>query len=176
MAKECGYRQPCIANHMQRFQAIAELGHYPTSEDDNVNNSRYIDETGVKILVTKSRLMTSVRYAKNIVIELAAFKVESAEMATIGYLTTIFDGDTMEEQFSVGNFRIDLYFTKYKIAVECDEHDHQNRDAQYEYGRQQFITEQLGCRWVRFDPHHKTFSMAKVANHIFRAIMLTSTL
>ena len=34
----------------------------------------------------------------------------------------------MQQQFAVGSFRVDLYFTRHKIAVECDEHDHKDRD------------------------------------------------
>ncbi len=77
----------------------------------------------------------------------------------------------MEQEYRVGSFRIDLYLTRSKIAIECDEHGHKDKDAQEEYQWQKFITEHLGCRWIRFNPHDSTFSMAKVANIVFRAIM-----
>ena len=174
VAKKCGYKDPkrAISMHVPKdsCRMYSSFIEDTTNTSLNHQNSRYINTKGVKTLIVKSRTKESVAYATKLGIDTSNFKIETAEMATIGYLTTVFDGEIMEEQFSVGNFRIDLYFTEHKIAVECDEHDHQDRDAQYEYERQKFITEQLGCQWVRFNPHHKTFSMAKVANHVFRAI------
>ena len=137
----------------------------------NQQNCRYINTEGLKALMVKSRNQQSLAYAKSLGIDISHFKLESAEMATIKYLMTIFDGEPMQQQFSVGLFRIDLYLTRLKIAVECDEHDHKDRDSQREHDRQKFITEQLNCQWVRFNPHDNFFSIASIANRIFRIIM-----
>lgn len=182
VAKECGYKDPkrAITMHVPKdlckvYSSFIE-GNTGAIANSNHQNTRYINTQGVRALVAKSRTLESIAYDAKLGVDTQHFKIETAEMATIEYLTTVFDGEHMEQQFSVGRFRIDLYFTKYKIAVECDEYDHQDRDAQKEYERQEFITKQLGCRWVRFNPHNKTFSMAKVANCVFRAIMLAPAL
>ena len=180
VAKECGYKDPkrAITMHVPKdlcrvYSSFIEAN---TGANSNYQNTRYINTKGVRTLIAKSKTIESIAYAAKLGVDTCHFKMETAEMATIEYLTTVFEGEQMEQQFSVGRFKIDLYFTDYKIAVECDEYHHKDRDAQMELERQEFITKQLGCRWVRFNPHHKTFSMAKVANSVFRAIMLAAAL
>jgi very-short-patch-repair endonuclease len=141
-----------------------------TRSNQNLAMSQYINQAGLVQLVSKSRLRKSLVYAENLGIDTSRFKTETAELATIGYIMTAFDGEDMIEQFVVGKHRIDLYFPVYKIAIECDEHDHKDRDVNKEIERQSFITEQLTCEWVRFDPHGDHFSIAKVVNAIFVAI------
>lgn len=75
------------------------------------------------------------------------------------------------ELIAIGCYRIDLYFPKYKIAVECDEHGHVDRDTAKEHKRQEFITEQLGCRWIRFDSHVQGFCILRIANRIMRLLL-----
>ena len=38
----------------------------------------------------------------------------------------------MIEQYHVDGYRIDLYFPEYKLAIECDEFGHRDRDLEYE--------------------------------------------
>ena len=40
-------------------------------------------------------------------------------------------------------YRIALYFPAYKLAIECDEFGHNNRDVSYEVNCQKFIEDQL---------------------------------
>lgn len=77
----------------------------------------------------------------------------------------------MTTHFRVDRYRIDLYFTDHKIAVECDKHGHVDRDPQAEVERQAFITKQLNCQWVRYNPHHKDFDIMKVVNQVLCKIM-----
>ena len=50
-----------------------------------------------------------------------------------------FNGEEMIHQFSFGKYRIDLCFRRYKLAIECDEFDHRDRDIEYEVEQQKFI-------------------------------------
>ena len=43
----------------------------------------------------------------------------------------------MNRQFSIGP-----YFAEHELAVECDEHDHKDRDINYEIRQQKFIADQ----------------------------------
>ena len=43
-----------------------------------------------------------------------------------------FNGEEMIRQFGAGKYRIDLYFPKYKLAIEYDEFDYHDRDIGYE--------------------------------------------
>ena len=46
------------------------------------------------------------------------------------------NGEEMIYQFSVRKYRTDLYFPRYKLATECNEFDHCDRDIEYEIEQQ----------------------------------------
>ena len=78
-----------------------------------------------------------------------------------------FNGEEMIHQFSVGKYRTDLYFTKYKLAIECDEFNHRDRDIGYEAEWEKRIIKLLNCTFVRFNPDAKDFCILEVVNKIF---------
>ena len=43
-----------------------------------------------------------------------------------------YEGEDMETQYQVLNYRIDLYFHEYKLTIEIDEKGHNNRNKDYE--------------------------------------------
>ena len=174
-ARHCGYKdhKKAIKRHVPELSVKPFgdlLGVLQTWSNQNLASSYFINEIGLMALVSRSRLRQSLVYAKRMGIETFKFKTEAAELATIDYIMTAFEGEDMSEQFPVGKYRIDLYLPRYKIAVECDEHGHKDRSTDRECERELFITEQLGCQWIRFDPHAEDFSIAKVVNVIFKAI------
>ena len=73
----------------------------------------------------------------------------------------------MIHQFGAGKYRIDLYFPKYKFAIECDEFDYCDRDIEYEVERQKHIEKLLNCIFVRFNPDAKDFFILEVVNKMF---------
>lgn len=59
-------------------------------------------------------------------------------------------GIKLIRQFHVGGFRIDGYDADNKVAYEIDEEQHRGtRHSQHDVLRQQFIEEQLQCKFVR---------------------------
>ena len=54
----------------------------------------------------------------------------------------------METQYTVISYRIDLYFHKYKLAIEVDELGHSDRNIDYEIQRQQALERELGCVFI----------------------------
>ena len=64
------------------------------------------------------------------------------EAGTIYTIQKVFEGISMKRQFSIASYRIDLYFPEHKLAIECDEHDHEDRDIDYEIRRRTFIKDQ----------------------------------
>ena len=73
----------------------------------------------------------------------------------------------MVHQFGVGKYRIDLYFPKYNLAIECDEFDHRHRNIEYEVERQKHIEKLFNCTFVRFNPDAKDFFILEVVNKMF---------
>ena len=76
-------------------------------------------------------------------IKITGYKYVLKEAGTTYNIQKVFEGISMKRQFSIGPYRIDLYFTEHKLAIECDEHDHKDRDIDYEISRQAFIEDQL---------------------------------
>ena len=58
-----------------------------------------------------------------------------------------FKGEDMETQFQVLNYRIDLYFHDYKLTIEVDERNHNDRNQEYEKQREQLIKK---TSWIVF--------------------------
>jgi very-short-patch-repair endonuclease len=91
-----------------------------------------------------------------------SIKVISIESKTIGFIKRCFRDEEMIQQFCVGSYRIDLYFPKYKIAVECDEKNGHTRDKHLEQDkeRQEFIESELGCTFIRYRPEENEMELA----------------
>ena len=45
----------------------------------------------------------------------------------------------MQSQYTILDYRFDLYFHKYKLAIEVDKLGHNDRSADYEKQRQKII-------------------------------------
>jgi len=92
------------------------------------------------------------------------------EQEYIGNIILTFIHLDIKTQYKVGKYRIDLYFVDAKLAIECDELGHTNRDADYEQTREMYITEKLQCTFIRFNPDAKDFCIFTIINQIFLAI------
>ena len=46
-------------------------------------------------------------------------------------------------------FRIDIYFSKYSLAVEIDKKGHNDRDFIFEEKRQKALEKKIGCKFIR---------------------------
>ena len=62
--------------------------------------------------------------------------INTKEQTVIGAIKDAFEGENMQTQFTVLGYRIDLYFHKYKLAIEVDELGHNDRNIDYEIQRQ----------------------------------------
>ena len=49
------------------------------------------------------------------------------ESSVLKSITEVFEGESVETQYSVLGYKIDLYFCDYKLAIEVDERGHKNR-------------------------------------------------
>ena len=76
----------------------------------------------------------------------------------------------MKRQFSIGSYRINLYFPEHKLAIKCDEHDHKDRDIIYEIRRQKFFEDQLNCKFFHYNPDANDFMSESVLSKVFQYI------
>ena len=76
----------------------------------------------------------------------------------------------MQTQYSVLSYRIDLYFHKYKLAIEVDELGHADRNINNEIERQRALEKELNCVFIRSDPDEQNFNMLREINKIYRHV------
>ena len=133
----------------------------------------YLTKNGIISLLTKSKMVNAPHIARlfseSFGLNLNVLQV-SKEQHTIGSIRTAFSHLESECQFAIGSYRIDLYFPVIKIAVECDERDHRDRDPIAEKEREEYIKHQLNCRFIRFNPDCKNFDIFDVINKIMMLI------
>ena len=73
-------------------------------------------------------------------------------------------------QYSVLGYRTDLYFHKYKLAIEVDELEHTDRNVNNEIERQKALERELNCVFIRINSDEKDFNISKEINNINRHI------
>ena len=78
-----------------------------------------------------------------------------------------YEGEDMETQYKVLNYRVDLYFHEYKVAIEIDEKGHKYRYQDYEKQREELI-EKLDCVFITINPDEENCKMPNANNKIFR--------
>ena len=88
---------------------------------------------------------------------------------------TAFVGQMMHTQYSVDQYKIDLYFPKHKLAIECDEFGHLDRDIEYEVKQQKYVENKLGCQFILYNPDAKDYIIFKVINQILLALLFWLT-
>jgi very-short-patch-repair endonuclease len=98
----------------------------------------------------------------------------STEHEHVELLSLAFKSCSPQYQYAVGKYRIDLYLEKVNIAVECDEYNHRSYDSQDERVRNDYISKELHCHWIRYNPYMKGFHIGNVVNAIFEKIMKDS--
>ena len=80
----------------------------------------------------------------------------------------------MQTQYTVIDYRIDLYFHKHKLSIEVDELGHADRNLDNEIERQKTLERELNCVFIRINPDEKDFNILKAINEIYRHIKNSS--
>lgn len=123
-----------------------------------------------KIIIGSSQGLASAKVARVLGIDVLDHMILRKEDTCCGSIRVAFKKDEINFQKSIGKYRIDAFFPKYNLAIECDEHNHKDRSEQYEKKRQTFI-ESEGIKFIRFDPDAKDFKILDVISRIHYCIM-----
>lgn len=136
-----------------------------------------INSDGLTQLITKTRKVIPSDFSGyllrffDVKIE-TKVRYECKESETLGYLMKSYSFLQIECQKNFGSYFVDMYLPKYKIAIECDEHGHDDRCELYEKRRQRYIEDSVeGLKFVRFNPDSKDFSIFDVIGKINMLIM-----
>ena len=120
----------------------------------------FLTYRGLCKLITSSRKPICLEFAKKVGIELITKYFISIETDILACILKAFNRNIIKLQYPINNYKIDLYFEEYKIAVECDELHHNNTtNIQNDIKRQEIIEENLGCKFIRFKPYEKDFDI-----------------
>lgn len=134
----------------------------------------YISLDGLTRVLLSSRSHYNHELIGILGIDVRTTKYTCVEIDTIRAILETFDEQEMILQYHVVKYRIDLYFPKYKIAIECDEHHHKFQ-RQNDIERMNNIKEIIpNIEFIRYDPDDKDFNIYNVLNRIFKIILLKS--
>jgi very-short-patch-repair endonuclease len=88
------------------------------------------------------------------------------ENQTIGFILNAYSNMlNVKRQFTIGKYRADLYFIDYKLVIECDENNHDDRDPENEKIRETYIIS-LGNKIIRYNPNEKGFDLSNILREI----------
>ena len=134
-------------------------------------NKTFLNRKGIFQLVSSSRMPNAVQLAHALDMNIYLALNCTKEQQFINDIFHAFKGEKMAYQYLCEPYRIDLYFPEYKIAIECDESGHKDRDQEYEVSRQSYIENELGCQFIRFNPDEEGFNIFNVINRIYKEII-----
>ena len=80
----------------------------------------------------------------------------------------------MQTQYTIIGYWIDLYFHKYKLAIEVEELGHNDRNIDCEMQREKALERELNRVFIRINPDEQDFNIFKEINKIHRRIMKSS--
>lgn len=159
-----------ILNMTNIRNATATVNKIYIIKDTNGGSQKiaYITYESLIKLVTKSRKTEAIKLAETLNLNLLTKFCVAIETDVLQCILTTFDGNTMKLQYCVDKYNIDLYFPDYLLAIECDENHHNKSANKFnDTIRQNYITQKLGCRFIRFNPHNKNFNLFKLLNDIY---------
>uniref|UniRef100_A0A6C0IG14 Restriction endonuclease PvuRts1 I-like N-terminal domain-containing protein n=1 Tax=viral metagenome TaxID=1070528 RepID=A0A6C0IG14_9ZZZZ len=143
-------------------------------------NMLYLTYNGLLKLLSTTRKTELIDFSEKVGIDIKNRIYSCIEADTIKCLLKSFSGEEMIEQYVVGDnqYRIDLYFPQYKIAIECDENHHKTiTNKLKDLERQSAIKDIIeDCIFVRYDPFCENFNIFNLINEIFIEIMKCKTL
>lgn len=165
-----------LVNHLKKN--YREDIHYIIQKNNNNNNNKIKDKRGghnkIHYLLTeeafellKNSFNLRNRYIVDINDNIKQVNLcMPIENQTIGFIENVYnDIFNLKRQFSIGKYRVDLYFIEYKLVIECDEYGHYDRDIVEEKEREEYI-QSLGNKIIRYNPNEKNFDLSNVLKKI----------
>ena len=80
------------------------------------------------------------------------------------------EGEIIHTQYYILNKKPNLYFSEYKLAIQIDGYDHVDRYFKYKRERQMIMEKELGCTFIRINPHAADFNVNRVINLLYMYI------
>ena len=139
------------------------------NESTNQPHRRFIQVDLALKIIMNSRTDESCKFKRNLGFTLHDV-INTKEQTVINSIKDAFEGENMQTQYTVLNYRIDLYFHKYKLAIEVDELGHSDRNINDEIERQRALERELNCVFIRINPDEPDFNILREINKMHRHI------
>lgn len=168
IAKALGYKDikscvgDCVSKKYIKTLEILTINDYDIiiEGSNNIKKSKWINEDGLYLLLLKSRQPKSIDFAKKFNIN--AYRIYNfKEQEIINNFIKFFKTSKInyETQYIVGKYRLDCYLPTFGIVIEVDENGHNDRCRIYEKKREEFIKNELSCRFFRLNPDSNDFDI-----------------
>ena len=143
--------------------------------DDPIKQScrRFIYNDLVLKLIMDCRTDASCNLKRNLAFTLHDV-INTKEQTVINSIKDALEGENIQTQYTVLNYRIDLYFHKYKLAIEIYELGYNDRNIDYEIQRHRAFEKELNCVFIRVNPDAADFNIFREINKIHRHIKKSS--
>lgn len=141
----------------------------------DVNKDTLLTNDEVLKLCQTTKKIIPVELANKLGIDIKNVLIPTKEQETLNVIKHSFANLNSITEYTVFNYRIDLYFPNERIAIECDEFNHQDRNEIYECKRQKEIENALYCKFIRYNPDSKNFNIGDVINEIINEVYKTQT-
>ena len=106
------------------------------------SNRRFLHNDLTLKTITNCRTDKSCSLKKNLGLKLHDV-INTKEQTIINSVKDTFEREHIQTQYSVLGYSIDLYFHKYKLAIELDELGHTNKNINNETERQKALEKEL---------------------------------
>ena len=139
------------------------------NESTNQPHRRFIQVELVLKIIMNSRTDESCKFKRKLGFAVHDV-INTKEQTVICAIKDAFEGENMQTQYSVLSYRIDLYFHKYKLAIEVDELGHSDRNINDEIERQRALERELNFVFIRINPDEPDFNIFREINKTHRHI------
>ena len=96
--------------------------------------------------------------------------INTKEQTVINSIKDGFEEEDIQTQYIALGYTIDLYFHKYKLAIEVDQLGHVDRNINNEIERRKALERELDCVFIRINSDGTDFSILQAINKICRHI------
>jgi very-short-patch-repair endonuclease len=178
IASLLGYKntKSVIKNNVSKYNQLS-FREYPGVKNPPLDpRTILITSDGAVELLLKTRKRISpdvIHLLKKFGIETTNRKCLTKEQQTLYALTNAFKTESFEDQFKIGTYFLDLYFSDYRLVIECDENGHADRRRSDERKRMDYVNKELevdDSHWIRFNPDEENFDISSVIGKIFVAM------
>ena len=186
MIPYASYRMADIACNLKMSNIRASTRAYDYSEKycklthTNGGNQMmsYLTHKGLERLLFLSRSDEAIKLVELMGIQSVRKWFPSIENDIMLNIINAFKCENIKRQYICDKYRIDLYFIDYKIALECDELQHNvQKNIQTDSKREEVIKNKLNCEFIRFKPFEPDFNIfeliGKIHNRIVECIKST---